>query len=104
MAQERIAIEVEGDDLESVARQFPRAETLAPGTRLVAFAGRSRRWLGKLFPPRGAPPVSAMGSALLARGYVNVGAGEDGGRAAVWGDSSAAVSGGVGVTEPSGAP
>ena len=85
---ERITIEVDGDDVDAVAPQLARAETLAPGTRVIVFAGKSRGWLGKLLPPRGAPPPSAIGSALLARGYVNVGAGEENGRAAVWGDSS----------------
>ena len=90
MAAERVVIEVEGDDVDGVAPQLPRAETLPPGTRLVVHAGKSRRWLGKLFPPRDAPPLGAIGSALLARGYVNIGGGEDGGRAATWGDSGAA--------------
>jgi hypothetical protein len=101
MAEERIAIEVEGRDVESVAPQIPRAETLPPGTRVVAFAGKARAWLGKILPPRGAPPSAAMASALLARGYVNISAGEDGGRAAVWGDSSLPPGR---VTEPSEGP
>jgi hypothetical protein len=84
---ERVTIEVDGDDVESVAPQLPRAETLPPGTRVVVFAGKSRGWLGKLLPPRGAPPLGVVGSALLARGYVNIGAGEDGGRVATWGDN-----------------
>jgi hypothetical protein len=83
----RITIEVDGHDVGSVAPQLPRAETLAPGTTLVVFAGKSRRWLGKLLPPRGAPPLSAIGSSLVARGYVNVGAGEIGGRMAGWGEA-----------------
>jgi len=83
----RVTIEVDGQDVGSVAPQLPRAETLSPGTRLVVFAGKSRGWLAKLLPPRGAPPLSAIGSSLLARGYVDVGAGEIGGRVAVWGDA-----------------
>jgi hypothetical protein len=83
---DRVVVEVEGNDVESVAPQIPRAETLEPGTRLVAFAGKSRGWLGKLLPPRGAPPLAAIGSALLARGYVEIGGGEEDGRAAVWGE------------------
>ncbi len=83
----RITIEVHGSDVRAVAPQLPRAESLAPGTRVVAFAGKSRRWLGKLLPPRDAPPLAAIGSALLARGYGNIGAGIDDGRAAAWGDS-----------------
>jgi hypothetical protein len=84
---ERVVIEVEGDDVESVAPQIPRAETIAAGTRVVVLAGKSRRWLGKLLPPRGAPPGAAIGSALLVRGYVNIGAGVERGRAAAWGDA-----------------
>ena len=87
MSGARLAIEVDGDDLDRVAPQIPRADTLSPGTRLVVFAGKSRGWLGKLLPPRGVPPPGVIGSALLARGYVNVGAGEDEGRAATWGES-----------------
>ncbi|MGO8998280.1 MAG: hypothetical protein ACLQVI_33595 [Polyangiaceae bacterium] len=85
LAIERVTIEVDGDDVESVAAQIPSADTMAPGTRLVVFAGKSRRWLGKLLPPRGAPPLAAIGSALLARGYVGIGGGEESGRTAVWG-------------------
>lgn len=84
----RVTVEVDGHDVGTVAPQLPRAETLPPGTRLVVFAGKSRGWLGKLLPPRGAPPLSAIGSSLLARGYVNVGAGEVSGRMAAWGDTS----------------
>jgi hypothetical protein len=87
MDREQIAIEVEGDDVRAVAAQLPRAETLQAGTRVVVFAGKTRRWLGKLLPPRDAPPLAAIGSALLARGYVNITAGMESGRAAVWGDS-----------------
>ena len=71
---EKLAIQVEGNDVAAVARQIPRAETLEPGTRVVVFAGKSRGWLGKLLPPRGAPPLAAIGSALLARGYVGTSA------------------------------
>jgi hypothetical protein len=83
----RLTIEVDGDDVGMVAPQLPRAESLPLGTRLVVLAGKSRGWLGKLLPPRGAPPLSAIGSSLLARGYVNVGAGEVDGRVAAWGEN-----------------
>jgi hypothetical protein len=83
----RLSIEVEGDDVDAVAPQIPRAESLGPGTRLVVLAGKSRRWLGSLLPARDAPPLAAIGSALLARGYVCIGAGQEGGRAAAWGIS-----------------
>jgi hypothetical protein len=84
----RLTIEVDGRDVDSVAPQIPRAETLPAGTRLVVFAGKSRGWFGKLLPPRSAPPLSAIGSSLVARGYVNVGGGEESGRPAAWGDSA----------------
>jgi hypothetical protein len=87
MSEERRSMEVDGDDLDRIAPQIPRAETMPEGTRLVVFAGKSRGWLGKLLPPRGAPPAGVIGSALLARGYVNIGASEDGGRPATWGES-----------------
>ncbi len=89
----RVVIEVEGGDVKRVAAQLPRAETLGPGTHLVALAGKSRGWLGKLLPPRDAPSQAVLGSALLARGYVNIGAGQDGGRDAAWGDSGLSVAG-----------
>jgi hypothetical protein len=79
-------IEVDGHDVDTVAPQLPRAETLAPGTRIVVVAGKSRGWLGKLLP-RDAPPVSAIGSALLARGFVAIAAGEQAGRPAASGES-----------------
>jgi hypothetical protein len=85
---ERLVIEVEGDDIESVASQIPRAESLPAGTRLVALAGKSRGWLGKLLPPRHAPPLAAIGSALLARGFVEIASGDERGRVAVWGQTS----------------
>ena len=96
--ERRVVIEVDGDDVDGVAPQIPRAETLPPGTRVIALAGKSRGWLGKLLPPRGAPPLSAIGSALLARGYVAIGAGEESGRTAAWGETSATT------LEPSAAP
>jgi hypothetical protein len=87
LSGERRSIEVDGDDLDRIAPQIPRAETLPAGTRLVVFGGKSRGWLGKLLPPRGAPPAGVIGSALLARGYVNIGSSDDAGRTAVWGES-----------------
>jgi hypothetical protein len=65
-------VEVEGEDLAAVVSQLPRPETLPDGAVLCVHAGRSRRWLGKLLAPRDAPPAHAIGSALLALGYVNV--------------------------------
>ena len=89
MDRERVAIEVDGDVLETVAPQLPLATSLPPGTRVIVFGGKSRGWLGKLLPPKGAPPPGVIGSALLARGYVNLGAGVEGGRAVTWGDGGA---------------
>ena len=84
----RLEIEVDGEDVESVAAQLPRAETLAPGTRVDVLGGKSRRWLGKVLPPRGAPPSGVIGSALLARGYVGIRVGTEGGRAVTSAESS----------------
>ena len=85
---ERVVIEAEGHDVATVAPQIPRAETLPPGTHVVVSAGKSRGWLGKMLPPRDAPPAAALGSALLARGYVRIGGGTEKGRATAWGDSA----------------
>jgi hypothetical protein len=79
-----VVVEVEGEDVASVAAQIPRADTLEPGTRVVVYAGKTRGWLGRILPPKNAPPMSAIGSALLALGYVGLGAGQEGGRLAVW--------------------
>jgi hypothetical protein len=84
MSDVRVEIEVTGDDVDHVAAQIPRAETLEPGTRVVV-ASRSKGWLGKVFGARGAFPLPLVGSALLARGYVDIGAGNENGRAAAWG-------------------
>jgi hypothetical protein len=82
----RVVVEVDGDDVESVARQLPAPESLTPGTRVVVLAGKSRGWLGKMLPPRGAPPAAVIGSALLVRGYLRIAAGQEAGRAATWGE------------------
>jgi hypothetical protein len=76
----RLVFEVDGDDAATVAAQLPGADTLAPGTRVVVLGGKSRGWLGKVLPPRGAPPPGAIGSALLARGYVGIASGDERGR------------------------
>jgi hypothetical protein len=83
---DRVVIEAAGDDVASVAAQIPRAESLAKGTRVVVFAGKARGWFGKMLA-RGDAPMSAIGSALLARGYVDVRAGEEEGRACAWGEA-----------------
>ena len=84
---DRVVIEAQGeDDLARVAARIPRADSLAKGTRVVVFAGKSRGWLGKMLP-RNEAPMSAIGSALLARGFVGIGAGEEAGRACAWGEA-----------------
>ncbi len=80
----RVVVEVEGEGLSDVAPQIPRAESLDPGTRVVVFPGKAKGWLGKLVQRRAAPPP-VLGSALLARGYVDIAAGEEQGRQAAWG-------------------
>jgi len=79
-----VRLDASGADLEepaAVARQIPRASTLAPGTRVFVLAtakddaGVLRRLLG----PRRAPVLrSTLCTALLVRGYVDLGAGKDG--------------------------
>jgi hypothetical protein len=86
MSRVVVVVEVEGDDVARIAAQIPRAETLGAGTRVVV-AGKAKGWLGKILGARGGPPLHAMGSALLARGYVAIGAGEDEGRIAAWGEA-----------------
>jgi hypothetical protein len=83
---DRVVIEAVGDDVARIAAEIPRAETLAKGTRVVVFAGKSRGWFGKMLA-RGGAPMSAIGSALLARGYVGLGSGEEEGRACAWGEA-----------------
>jgi hypothetical protein len=82
----RTVIEAEGDDVLSIAAQIPRAESMAPGSRVVIFPGKARGWIVKMFA-RHEAPLSALGSALLARGYVRIGAGEEAGRPCVWGEA-----------------
>jgi hypothetical protein len=66
----------------AVARQIPPASTLAPGTRVVvlATATRERGVLRRLLGPRSVPvPRSAVCTALLVHGYVEIGASDEGG-------------------------
>jgi hypothetical protein len=84
---ERVVIEVEDDDVAAIAAKIPRAESLAPGTRVVVRARRARaRWLRGVFG-KGGPDVAAMATALLARGFTSLGGGEDEGAVAAWGDA-----------------
>jgi hypothetical protein len=67
-------LEVTGEDVDSLAAQIPPASTLEPGTCVVVRA-KARGLLSKLLAP--AIPAHALGSAVLARGYVDVRAAED---------------------------
>jgi hypothetical protein len=73
------AAALNGDDVAAIARQLPPASTLPEGTPLVVLgvaAGTGGLW-GKLLG--GGPSVSraARCGALIARGYVDVGAAAD---------------------------
>lgn len=65
-------------DVAVVAGQLPEAADLPPGTLVVVLGsgdgeGLASRWLGA----RARIARAVRGSALLARGYVNIGAGVD---------------------------
>ncbi len=65
----------------AVAGQIPHASTVSPGTRVVVLATATRQGgvLRRLFGPRRVPvPRSTGCAALLARGYVAIGADDDG--------------------------
>jgi hypothetical protein len=86
------AAEVDVADPAEVAEQIPRAAELRAGTPvfILAAAVRGRgmlRWLGMRTVP---VPRAARCTALLARGYVHVGAGTDDvtGADIAWGVSS----------------
>jgi hypothetical protein len=80
-----------GGDVDAVARQLPAPGELAPGSLVVvlgegdadARGGVVARWLG----PRPRLSRAVRGSALLARGYVRLGADADeaSGHDLVWG-------------------
>jgi hypothetical protein len=82
-----VQLDATGADVEvpaSVAGQIPLAITLPPGTRVVVLANATRRGglLRRLLGRRREPvPPSTACTALLVRGYVDIGA--DGGGA--WG-------------------
>jgi hypothetical protein len=75
-----VELDATGVDLEdpsAVARQLPAAASLAPGARLTVAAVALGRdgLLRRLLPPRKvAVPRAALCTALLVRGYVDVGA------------------------------
>jgi hypothetical protein len=65
----------------AVAGQIPHASTVSPGTRVVVLATATRRGgvLRRLLGGRSVPvPRSTGCTALLARGYVGIGADDDG--------------------------
>ena len=65
----------------AVAGQIPHARDVAPGTRVVVLATATRRGgvLGRLLGARKVPvPRSTGCTALLARGYVAIGADDAG--------------------------
>jgi len=94
-----VELDATGVDLEdpsAVARQLPAADTLAPGARLAVHAialgrdGLLRRFL----PPRKmVVPRAALCSALLVKGYVDLGADER----RAWGHAPAARADEAGV-------
>jgi len=68
---------VDLEDASAVARQLPTATTLAPGARLAVLAVAVGRdgLLRRLLPPRKVPvPRAALCTALVVKGYVDVGA------------------------------
>ena len=87
---ERIGIDALSGDLREVGAQVPHASETAPGTRVVVFASARRGWLGKMLA-RDAAPLHVLCSALLVRGYTEIGGGQEDGRACAWGTSPAAA-------------
>jgi hypothetical protein len=81
---ERIAIDALGAELSEVSALVPRASEIAAGTRVVVFASARRGWLGKMLA-RDTTPLHALCSALLARGYTEIGGSQEDGRVCAWG-------------------
>jgi hypothetical protein len=67
------------DDVHRVAAQVPLADALPEGTLVVVLerAERSSGLVSRLLSPRPRVPLAVRGSALLARGYGEIGAGVD---------------------------
>jgi hypothetical protein len=67
------------DDVELVAAQVPLAETLEEGTLVMVLerADRTSGFVSRLLSPSPRVPLAVRGSALLARGYVEIRAGLD---------------------------
>jgi len=75
------ATEADVEEPGAVAGQIPHASTVSPGTRVVVLATATRRGgvLRRLLGPRRVPvPRSTRCTALLVRGYVAIGADDDG--------------------------
>jgi hypothetical protein len=75
------ATDADVDEPGAVADQIPRASTLPPGTRVVVLGTATRRGgvLRRLLGPKTVPvPRSTGCTALLTRGYVGIGADDDG--------------------------
>jgi hypothetical protein len=64
-------------DAETIATQVPAASTLAPGQLVVLLArgAPEREWLRRLMAKRPWVSPAVRATALLARGYVGIGAG-----------------------------
>lgn len=72
MTSERVIVETDEEDLASLLAQIPDPAELPAGTRVVVYGSKSKRGLGRLLPTRRTTPAHAIGSALLARGYVGI--------------------------------
>jgi hypothetical protein len=85
------------DDPAAVARELPDPSSLAAGTRVYVL-GRATRGAGFLARLRGRVQVARVVrcTALLARGYVGIGAGVDESRGDLaWGEAPAQAPAGV---------
>jgi hypothetical protein len=78
------AVQAVSGDLREVGAQLPRASEAQPGARVVVYASPRRGWLGKMLAREGAP-LHVLCSALLVRGYTEIGGGEEDGRVCAWG-------------------
>jgi hypothetical protein len=75
------ATDIDVREIGALAGQIPLASTLAPGTRVVVLdvATRKAGMLGRLLGHRRVSVPRAMRcTALLLRGYIEIGAGEEG--------------------------
>lgn len=84
-----VSIDARSSELEDVAAQIPEPRTVPAGERIVVFASPARGWLGRVLA-RDEAPLHVLCSALLARGYVAIGAGREDGRSCAWGHAPGA--------------